>query len=89
MIGCSDHRELRIEPKQRRQLVDLAPFGDAMCEVIEDTRPEVVSYHFGLPALALLAWVKAAGCKVISSATTVEEARWLEQRGRCRDCSRL
>jgi len=62
---CSYYRELRIEPEQRRQLVDLAPFGDAMCEVVEDTRPEVVSFHFGLPAPALLARVKAAGCKVI------------------------
>ena len=78
---CSYCRELGIERGQRRQRVDLAPFGDAMCEVVEVTRPEVVSFHFGLPAPALLARVKAAGCKVISSATTVEEARWLEQRG--------
>ena len=28
---CSYYRELGIEPEQRRQLVDLAPFGDAMC----------------------------------------------------------
>ena len=72
---CSYYRELRIEPEQRRQLVDLAPFGDAMCEVVEDTRPEVVSFHFGLPAPALLARVKAAGCKVISSSATTEKKR--------------
>ena len=82
MISCAAIiASLEIEPEQRRQRVDLAPFGDAMCEVVEDTRPEVVSFHFGLPAPALLARVKAAGCKVISTATTVEEARWLEQRG--------
>jgi nitronate monooxygenase len=75
------YRELGVAREQRRQRVDLAPFGDAMCEVVEDTRPEVVSFHFGLPDPTLLARVKAAGCKVISSATTVEEARWLEQRG--------
>jgi nitronate monooxygenase len=75
------YRELGVAREQRRQRVDLAPFGDAMCEVVEYTKPEVVSFHFGLPAPALLARVKAAGCKVISSATTVEEARWLEQRG--------
>jgi nitronate monooxygenase len=74
------YRELGIDREQRRR-VDLAPFGNAMCEVVEDTRPEVVSFHFGLPHPALLARVKAAGCKVVSSATTVEEARWLEQRG--------
>jgi hypothetical protein len=41
---CSYYRELGIEREQRRQRVDLAPFGDAMCEVVEDTRPEVVSF---------------------------------------------
>jgi nitronate monooxygenase len=74
---CSYYRELGIEREQQRQRVDLAPFGDAMCEVVEDTRPEVVSFHFGLPAPALLARAKAAGCKVISSATTEKKrADW-------------
>jgi nitronate monooxygenase len=58
-----------------------APFDAAFCDVITDVRPEVVSFHFGLPAPDLLARVKAAGTKVISSATTVEEARWLESQG--------
>jgi nitronate monooxygenase len=44
-------------------------------------RPEVVSFHFGLPEAALLQRVKAAGAKVLSSATTVEEALWLEAKG--------
>ena len=57
------------------------PFDDAMCEVVEEIEPEVVSFHFGLPAPRLLQRVKALGCKVLSSATTVEEARWLEDRG--------
>ena len=58
-----------------------APFDDAMCDVIEEVGPEVVSFHFGLPAPRLLRRVKALGCKVLSSATTVEEALWLEDRG--------
>jgi nitronate monooxygenase len=58
-----------------------APFDDAFCALVEDTRPEVVSFHFGLPEAALLGRVKAAGAKVISSATTVAEAVWLEARG--------
>jgi nitronate monooxygenase len=70
-------RELGIDPEPPPRL-DLAPFGDAMCKVVEETRPEVVSFHFGLPDAGLLARVKAAGCLVISSATTVEEALWLE-----------
>jgi nitronate monooxygenase len=74
------YRELEIDEKPLPRL-DLAPFGAAMCEMIEHTRPEVVSFHFGLPAAALMARIKAAGCLVISSATTVEEALWLEARG--------
>ncbi len=58
-----------------------APFDAAMCELVEDLKPEVVSFHFGLPASDLLAGVKAAGCRVISSATSVAEARWLAERG--------
>ena len=60
---------------------DIAPFGDAMCAVIEDTRPQVVSFHFGLPDAVYLGRIKAAGCRIMSSATTVEEALWLEARG--------
>ena len=58
-----------------------APFDAAMCAVIEDLRPEVISFHFGLPEAGLLARVKAAGCVVMASATTVREAVWLEQNG--------
>ena len=58
-----------------------APFDDASCTLIEALKPEIVSFHFGLPEHALLDRVKATGAKVISSATTVEEAVWLEQNG--------
>jgi len=58
-----------------------APFGEAMCEAVEKYQPEVVSFHFGLPEKALLDRVKAAGSVVLSSATTVDEARWLEDHG--------
>jgi nitronate monooxygenase len=75
------YRELGIEHEPPPSRVDIAPFGDAMCAVVEDARPEVVSFHFGLPDPALLARVKATGCRVMSSATTVEEALWLEARG--------
>ena len=61
--------------------VNRAPFDETMCEVVESLAPKVVSFHFGLPKPALLARVKAAGCLVLSSATTAEEARWLEDRG--------
>jgi nitronate monooxygenase len=58
-----------------------APFDSAMCSVVETLRPEVVSFHFGLPADVLLDRVKATGAIVIASATTVAEGRWLQDRG--------
>ena len=58
-----------------------APFDEATCALVEELRPEVVSFHFGLPAPELVARVKACGARVLSSATTVEEARWLERNG--------
>ena len=58
-----------------------APFSHAMADVLADFRPAVVSFHFGLPSAELLARVKSWGSKVLSSATTIEEARWLAGRG--------
>ncbi len=57
------------------------PFGEAMADVVEDLRPEVVSFHFGLPVARLLDRVRAAGAAVLSSATTLDEALWLQARG--------
>ncbi len=57
------------------------PFDRAYCALVEEYRPKVVSFHFGLPEHALLDRVKAAGAKVIASATTVAEAHWLEAHG--------
>jgi nitronate monooxygenase len=58
-----------------------APFSSEMADVLEAFKPQVVSFHFGLPTPALLARVRAWGSKIISSATTVREALWLEQQG--------
>jgi nitronate monooxygenase len=57
------------------------PFDAEYCTIVEDYKPQVVSFHFGLPDRSLLERVKAAGAKVMSSATTVAEARWLADRG--------
>lgn len=57
------------------------PFSHAVADVIESFRPPVMSFHFGLPAPDLLARVKAWGSVVLSSATTVVEARWLAAHG--------
>jgi nitronate monooxygenase len=58
-----------------------APFDDDFCSLAEVFRPEVVSFHFGLPEAGLMHRVKAAGAKIIASATTVAEAIWLEEHG--------
>jgi nitronate monooxygenase len=57
------------------------PFDADMADALETFRPPVVSFHFGLPSPELLARAKGWGAKVLSSATTVDEARWLEARG--------
>lgn len=57
------------------------PFSAEAADVLEAFKPPVVSFHFGLPSPALLARVKGWGAKVLSSATTVDEARWLEAHG--------
>ena len=58
-----------------------APFDAATCDVLLEFKPKVASFHFGLPDAALLKRLKAEKILVLSSATTVEEARWLEAHG--------
>lgn len=60
---------------------DRAPFDAEGLEVLRAFKPPVVSFHFGLPADDLFTGVKAMGSMILSSATTVEEARWLEAKG--------
>ncbi|CAN5367280.1 nitronate monooxygenase family protein [soil metagenome] len=75
------YQELGLDPDAPNNAANRAPFDAAMCELVEELKPAVVSFHFGLPEPALLARVKAAGCRVIASATIVKEAIWLEERG--------
>ena len=58
-----------------------AAFNSEAADVLEEFKPAVVSFHFGLPSAELLARVRSWGSKILSSATTVEEARWLEAHG--------
>ena len=58
-----------------------APFSTEAANVLEVFKPPVVSFHFGLPSTELLARAKALGAKIFCSATTIEEARWLEAQG--------
>lgn len=57
------------------------PFDATRCELVEELRPEIVSFHFGLPDTPLVDRVRATGATIMSSATTVAEARWLADRG--------
>ena len=57
------------------------PFDADAAALVEEFRPAVVSFHFGLPRPELLDRVKRSGAKVLSSATTVGEAEWLEANG--------
>jgi nitronate monooxygenase len=57
------------------------PFTSEFADVLEEYQPAVVSFHFGLPPAHLLARVASWRSKIFSSATTVEEALWLEAHG--------
>ncbi|MCB1668322.1 MAG: nitronate monooxygenase [Porticoccaceae bacterium] len=65
-----------IKPGPGRQ-----PFSAEIADVLAEFKPPVVSFHFGLPAPELVDRVKSWGAKVLVSATTVDEAVWLESRG--------
>lgn len=75
------YNELHLDPAMPVPSAARSPFDAAMCELVEELKPEVVSFHFGLPEASLLKRVKAAGCVVIASATIVKEAVWLAERG--------
>jgi len=75
------YREFGIDPRDIAAGAGRRPFDDDAAALVETCRPRVVSFHFGLPDPGLLARVKAAGAMVLSSATTVAEARWLESHG--------
>lgn len=72
---------LDMDPSLVPPVAARLPFNREMAELVCEFKPEVVSFHFGLPAPELLALVKSSGAKVLSSATTVAEALWLESHG--------
>jgi nitronate monooxygenase len=73
--------EFGIDPTSPATTANRMPFDAAACAVAEELKPDVVSFHYGLPEAALVARLKGAGCKIICSATTVAEARFLEAQG--------
>lgn len=75
------YKELGLDPNAPINAAARAPFDAAFCDVVVELKPKVASFHFGLPEPALLDRVKSAGCIVLASATTAEEARWLVAHG--------
>jgi nitronate monooxygenase len=85
---AAERMRARLEPYRQAAAADefpplLAPppFGPAMLEVLLDRRPPVVSFHFGLPDAEAMTALRAAGIRLLASATTVAEARLLERGG--------
>ncbi|MBC7894802.1 MAG: nitronate monooxygenase [Cytophagaceae bacterium] len=75
------YEEFGIDPHTIPAGSARASFDSALAGLVEELRPPIVSFHFGLPVDDLLARVRATGARILSSATTVDEARWLERRG--------
>jgi len=75
------YKEFGIDPASITAGPGRMPFNEESAAIVEEFRPSVVSFHFGLPKPELLERVKKAGAKVLSTATTVDEALWLEQHG--------
>jgi len=75
------YAEFGIDPASIPAGPGRLPFSHEAADVLAEFRPPVVSFHFGLPAADLLARVRGWGARILSSATTVDEARWLEAHG--------
>lgn len=75
------YREFGIEADRDAPRLVVHSFSEEMCRLVEDVRPAVVSFHFGLPMQDFVSRIKASGSLIMSSATSVEEAVWLEEFG--------
>ncbi|MEO8629021.1 MAG: nitronate monooxygenase [Betaproteobacteria bacterium] len=75
------YRQFGIDPATIPASPGRSPFTSEAADVLDEFKPAVVSFHFGLPPKPLLDRVRAMGAKIFSSATTVEEALWLEAQG--------
>jgi nitronate monooxygenase len=72
-LGIADEKMAAVDVRK--------PFSHQAADVLSEFKPPVVSFHFGLPSADLLQRVRSWGGCVLSSATTVDEARWLEVQG--------
>ena len=75
------YTELGLEPESLPDSAGRKPFSEETADLVAQLKPEVVSFHFGLPEQSLLDTVRASSALILSSATTVEEAQWLQDHG--------
>jgi len=78
------YKETGATPPSNADLVATngrASFDADACAAVEAVRPDIVSFHFGLPEDALLDRVRATGASVWCTATTVAEATALSECG--------
>jgi len=75
------YAEMGIEPQSIPAAPTRVPFNADAADVLDEFRPPVISFHFGLPSQELLGRAKRWGAKILSSATTLDEARYLEANG--------
>ncbi len=75
------YAEFGIDPASIPAGPGRAPFDEKFCDLMLEKKPAVLSFHFGLPDKKLLARARSSGARIVSSATTVAEARWLEAEG--------
>ena len=75
------YRAFDLQPGPAAAAPTRLPFDAATAELLEEFQPRVISFHFGLPSTGLLERIRRWDCTILSSATTVEEARWLEAHG--------
>jgi nitronate monooxygenase len=73
--------EFGIDPHSIPAASRRLPFDSDAADVLGEFRPVVVSFHLGLPSAELMARVRGCGARILSSATTIDEARWLEAHG--------
>lgn len=75
------YQEFGLDPHNIPAGASRVPFSEQTADILVDYKPAVVSFHFGLPSPHLVERVKSWGSLILSSATTVEEAQWLERNG--------
>lgn len=75
------YRELSIDSSSIASGPGRLPFSDEALGIISEYEPAVVSFHFGLPSRGKIEAIKRWGGVVLSSATTLDEALWLEDHG--------